>query len=230
MPSRHLFSCTLLAAALSVALPATGHNHPPQEPQPLRQLGPHVHGLVYLNAALDGDQLVIELQSPGADIAGFEGKARDAADRQRLADAQAKLKQVDQLFAFVPAGACIAQGAVEIVVPAAAGDGSAHDHDHDHEHDAAHDHDHGAAHNHDPAQDHDRDHDAEQATEHQHSHSDWQLRWRFACGDAAALRSIRVLWFEQFPSTQRIQAQWIGPAGQNGFELTPAAATIDTGR
>ena len=74
-----------------------------------------------------------------------------------------------------------------------------HDHDHDHDH-----HEHGSA-----------------------AHNDIQAHYRYDCTDPDALRALdlRQL-FEAFPGTERVEAQIIGPNGQQGAQLRAQQARI----
>jgi hypothetical protein len=47
-----------------------------------REAGAHTHGHGKVNIAIEGKQLFIELEAPGADIVGFEHKAKTASERQ----------------------------------------------------------------------------------------------------------------------------------------------------
>ena len=59
--------------------------------QETRELGAHEHGHSALNIAIEGGQVAMELQAPGADIVGFEYEAISAEDRAKLDAAIAAL-------------------------------------------------------------------------------------------------------------------------------------------
>jgi hypothetical protein len=165
--------------------------------------GAHVHGVAHLDAALDGRMLAIEVRVPGWDLVGFEREPRDDAERAKVDSARTLLADGGRLFAFEPAGSCVPSGPGQVALPAALSeaknDHAGHDHGHDHDHDHGH------------------------ATGHP---SDWSATWSFTCADPAALAAVRVEWFDAFPGTERIEVQWIGPAGQAGHELTPSTRRI----
>lgn len=166
--------------------------------------GAHVHGLAHLDAALDGADLAVEVRVPGWDLVGFERAPRDDAERSKVEAARRMLTDGARLFAFEPAGACVPKQPGQVLLPAALADGV-----HGHEH-AGHEHSHGKG----------------SAGGHP---GDWTASWSFTCADPSTLRAIRVDWFDAFQGTERIEVQWIGPAGQSGHELTPAARRIPVG-
>jgi hypothetical protein len=90
-----VFAVALLAAGLSIA-DATGQ----------RQRSAHVHGTGLLNLALAGRALYLELQSPAADLVGFEHAPSSAADRDALAQVLAALQDGDGLFRFNGDASC----------------------------------------------------------------------------------------------------------------------------
>jgi hypothetical protein len=61
------------------------------------------------------------------------------------------------------------------------------------------------------------------AAQPSHTHSDVDANYRLTCSQPEQLLNIdlREL-FQRFPATQKIQAQLIGPNGQQGAELSPA--------
>ncbi|WP_421314607.1 DUF2796 domain-containing protein [Aeromonas veronii] len=118
---------TLLLAAAAFGVHA---NHDEHESH---SHGAHEHGHGHLNLVVDGDQLMIELQAPAADLVGFEHTAKSAEEKAQYAKAMAQLKQPDALFRLDPAAGCkLTQQELQAAK-------EEHDHDHDHEH--HHDHD-----------------------------------------------------------------------------------------
>ncbi len=69
----------------------------------------------------------------------------------------------------------------------------------------------GEAHDHDDA--HDKDHESQ--------HSEIHAHYQFDCATPQALQALNLQGlFTAFPGTQKIQAQLIGPNGQQGVQLT----------
>ena len=74
-------------------------------------LGSHQHGVAQLDVALDGTVLEIELRSPAINLLGFEHAPRSAADKDKLADARARLEQPNNLFGLPPRARCVLEEA-----------------------------------------------------------------------------------------------------------------------
>jgi hypothetical protein len=128
-----------LAALLGLALPLAAHDHGKDHDHDRshdhdhdhhhdhahgddgqRAHGAHVHGVAWLDVALDGATLEVRLQGTGADIAGLEGAPADAADVAKVDAARKALADASGLFAFEPAGACRAEGVAQVEPPASA--------------------------------------------------------------------------------------------------------------
>ncbi|HAT2715223.1 TPA: DUF2796 domain-containing protein [Aeromonas hydrophila] len=183
---------TLLLAAAAFGVQANhdehdGHGH-----------GAHEHGHGHLNLVLDGNQLMIELQAPAADLVGFEHAAKSDEEKAQYAKAMAQLKQPDALFRFDPAAGC---KLTQQELQAAKED---HDHDHDHDHHKS-----------------DGKHD-----EHQHDdagHADMGAMYTYTCATPAKLTGLEATLFSIYPSLEKLSVQGILPSGQTAAELTPSA-------
>ena len=80
-----------------MATPHSPHNH--SDEQRRQPPSAHLHGVAHLTVALEGDSLLIRLESPAADIVGFEGKANSAAQIEAVLEATQRLKS-SNLFLF----------------------------------------------------------------------------------------------------------------------------------
>jgi Protein of unknown function (DUF2796) len=67
---------------------------------------PHEHGKVTINAALDGNQLVIELDSPAVNVVGFEHEPRNDDERATVSAAAQFLENGRVLFALPREARC----------------------------------------------------------------------------------------------------------------------------
>lgn len=153
-------------------------------------LDAHEHGAAELDAALDGSTLEIELRSPAMNLVGFEHAPSSEADKRRIAVARQQLEQPNALFGL-PAAAGCTLAETELESPLFVGAG----HDHDGE----------------------RGHDGN----HESQHSEIHAHYHFDCAAPQALQALDLQGlFEAFPSTQKIQAQLIGPNGQQGAQLS----------
>lgn len=183
---------TLLLAAAAFGVQANHDEHDSHGH------GAHEHGHGHLNLVFDGNQLMIELQAPAADLVGFEHAAKSDEEKAQYAKAVAQLKQPDALLRFDPAAGCtLTQQALQ----AAKED---HDHDHDHDHQKS-----------------DGKHD-----EHQHDdagHADMGAMYTYTCAEPAKLTGLEATLFSVYPSLEKLSVQGILPSGQTAAELTPSA-------
>jgi Protein of unknown function (DUF2796) len=79
---------------------------PPVLADEFEQHPPHEHGKVTLNAALDGNQLVIELDSPAVNVVGFEHEPRTDGERAAVSAAAKLLGNGRTLFAMPREARC----------------------------------------------------------------------------------------------------------------------------
>ena len=63
----------LLLSSMLTAASHSEHNHSDKHPAPAQQA--HLHGIAKLTLVLEGDALEISLESPAANIVGFEHQA-----------------------------------------------------------------------------------------------------------------------------------------------------------
>ena len=190
----------LLAVAMIIVggLPAlAGESH--------RQLGAHEHGRGNVGLVVEGAALAIELEAPGADIVGFEHKARKRAEKQAVAAAKALLSSPEKVF-DLPAGAGCKADKVEVKIT--------------HESHKADDHGHakGKAHKH--GHDHGHDHDGDQ-------HSAFTVQYAFTCRDTGQLTSIGFPYFKAFPGARSLEVTVVAPKGQSQFEATRDRPQVD---
>ncbi|MBU2332510.1 MAG: DUF2796 domain-containing protein [Gammaproteobacteria bacterium] len=199
-----LFAVPMLLLPLSYSQAHEDDHH--HEHEGATSLGAHEHGAARLNAALDGNQLELELISPAMNLLGFEHAAASAADEAKIASVRSQLEQPLALFGLPATAGCSVseqQFAGELLGSAHAGYQRGDDHEHKQE--DKHDHD---------------DHEAG-------GHSDIEAHYQLDCSNPEALRALDLTrLFESFPGTEKIQVQLIGPSGQQGTELTPARAQL----
>ncbi|WP_248805546.1 DUF2796 domain-containing protein [Pseudomonas sp. MWU13-2100] len=181
-----------------------------QEAHEHGSLGAHEHGVGRLNAALDGQTLELELQSPAMNLVGFEHPATTDADKAKVAAAHALLEKPLELFNLPKAAGCVATN--QALESPLFGDPAPED-----------------------ADDDDDDEHAPETTgtppaagaEHHHDHSEIHARYQFTCATPAALKTLDLgQVFKTFPATHKIQVQLISGSGQQGVDATPEAATL----
>lgn len=184
----------------------------------------HVHGVAELMLAQEGRELEIMLESPAANIVGFEHKATSAEHIALVEQAEALLEAPLKLFSFN--GACKVS---EVELDMASVEPDDHDHKdkahHDHkEHHAHHDeHDH-EEHDHDK-HDHDKhDHDEHDHEEHASSHGEISAHYHFICqsGDVTA---VTLNLKQYFPAIETLSVSWITEQGQGAVSLKDSQLT-----
>jgi hypothetical protein len=111
-------ACFLLAGLACAAIPSSAGER--------RQLSAHVHGHGRLNIAIEGSKLSMELEAPGADIAGFEHEASTDGEKAAISDAKTKLANPLALFGPASAAGC-APNEAKVSVEAEHEHGDAHD-------------------------------------------------------------------------------------------------------
>ncbi|MEN0106286.1 MAG: DUF2796 domain-containing protein [Pseudomonas sp.] len=212
---RLLLALPFALLPLAIAQAADSHDDHVEEHA---SLGTHEHGVGRLNAALDGNTLELELENPSMNLVGFEHPAKSAVDQATVAGAKSDLQKPLELFGL-PAAAKCSVAKVELESPLFGGKPEADD-DHDHDHD----HDHGDDHDHD---DHAKGEDGDEH-EHEHHHSEIHASYQLTCAQPAALTSLDLApLFKRFPSLHQVQAQLIGPNGQQGAELTAQSPRLN---
>jgi hypothetical protein len=67
---------------------------------------PHEHGVARLDVAVEGQRIVLQLETPLDNLVGYEHAPRNDAERQRADAVVAQLKAADQLFTIDGAAQC----------------------------------------------------------------------------------------------------------------------------
>lgn len=186
----------LLPLAAAHAVDEHDHDHDHEH----GSLGAHEHGVGRLNAALDGQTLELELESPAMNLVGFEHAATSDADKAKVAAARAQLEKPLALFSLPAAAGCkvVSQ---ELESPLFGDKPDADDHDED-----------------------EADKDGH---EHHHDHSEIHAHYQFSCATPGELNTLNLTnVFKTFPATQKIQVQLISATGQQGSEVTAKSAAL----
>lgn len=163
--------------------------------------GPHEHGVVYLDIAIEGQLVSLSLRGAGDGFVGFERSARTDEERGLIETASTRLQQGGRQFIFDAAAGC-RQAAADVVVPP--GDKAKHTHRHNFD-DSHHPDHHDDAHN---------------------AHKDWSAQWEFQCDQPRALRALQVNLFDDFPGIHEVRVQLISPAWQTSAQLTPTSRQL----
>lgn len=193
---RLLLALPFALLPLAVAHGAVEHDHDHDEHG---SLSAHEHGVGRLNAALDGQTLELELESPAMNLMGFEHAATTDADKAKVAAVRAQLEKPLVLFNLPKAAGCVI-ATQELESPLFGDKPDADDHDEE---------------------------DAKDGHEHHRDHSEIHAHYQFSCSAPGALKTLDLAnIFNTFPATQKIQVQLISPSGQQGVEVTAKAAAL----
>lgn len=213
---------TVWAAALCAGLGAHAwaqgtHDHDHADASSAQHA--HVHGVVTLDVAVDGEQLLLDLQSPLADIVGFEHAPKTAEQQQQAKDGLAKARNGAQWFTPTPAAQCVLES-VELTAPTLEVAKDAHGHDHKDEHD----------HSHKDEHKHGKEGDGHDHDDHAHGHNDLLAHYSFRCARPDALQFVDVALFTAFPSIHTVDVQTALASGQTQQKLSPHSRRIELKR
>lgn len=213
-----------LAALIALTL-----SHSATAEDTFRQHDAHVHGEVELNIAQDGNEILVEITAPGADVVGFEHAPKTDEQHDILKQAEAHLSNASAVFALTKAAGCSVK---HQKVSHTLGGDEQHGHEHhDHNHDEHHDHKHDEHHDHDEHQDHQHDehhnHDEHHDHETEHSgHGEFTVEYHYQCDNVAQLTTIETSWFELFPATEAIKFNLLTDSKQASSRLNKNNNTI----
>lgn len=184
----------------------------------------HEHGVADLRVAVEGSTLLVEFESPLANLVGFEHEARTDAERKAMADLEKRLRAGTGLVSL-PASAGCSLKDVELEMPGV-DEHAHHDHKHDdHKHDK-HTHSHGDKKAHDHGHKHDDHKHAHDDHDHDHEHSDAYVAWEFECKKADALDAIQVDVIEAYPAIRVLRAETASPRGQQAVRIEAPKARL----
>jgi len=184
-----------------------GHEH--------RQHGAHVHGIAMLNLALEGDDVHIELDSPAANIVGFEHAPSSDADHAALDKAVATLRKGNQLFRFNEEASCRMEKSMvesELLDAGHPAHGEEHADHHGHE-----------QHGH---KEHEHDQHGHETHQGEQAHSDIVAVYHFECDQPGKLTQLAVELFEAFPATEQLKVQYVIESRQGAQNLTPKSHVV----
>ena len=159
----------------------------------------HVHGEATLNLVIDGNELLLELESPAANLLGFEHAPQNQAQKQQLKKTQSLLSNVDSLVELSDLNCQLVSA--EIEMPYA---------DHKSDHHDSHD---GHQNKHD---DHHKKHQDTEAAEHSEIHAQYSLN----CQTTKQVEQLNIPLFQHFPGLEKLQVMWINGNQQGVSRLT----------
>ncbi len=181
----------------------------------------HVHGKGRVNIAIDGNRIYMELESPGADIVGFEHEAHSSEEKTAVARAIAKLGDPMQLLSFEADAGCEVRASNAKIEGEREDEGHAEHDEHD-EHEAEENAEH---------DEHD-EHEAEEHAEHddEEAHGAFVAEYEFECVDIGALGFIEFTYFSQFDNAQSLDIVLIDGSGQRSTEIDRTSPVLQLGK
>ena len=176
----------------------------------------HVHGKVEVNIAQDGQELLVEVTAPGADVVGFEHAPETAEQKKVFEQAIAQLNKPEDLFGFNNASCTLKFKSVTNTLEGDHDNHEGHDHaEHDHDDHKGHDH---AEHDHDDHKGHDHaEHDHDNHEGHDHSeggHGEFTVEYHYQCSDIEKLDTVNTQWFSKFSNTKSMTVNLLTDSAQ----------------
>ena len=186
----------------------------------------HEHGAARLTIATNDKGVEISLESPAANLFGFEYVASSDSDHHTIHEAVKTLEQGDSLFLANASAGC-KQTSIEIESAQVDAHKKAKHKDHDDEKHEAHDeHD---EEKHDEAKHDEHDHEDEKHDDHKDAHdhegettthNDVDATWQFTCSDTKALEKLEVKLFTAFPKGfADLDIDWVTETKSGHIEL-----------
>ncbi len=181
------------------------------EKQDMEQHGSHEHGVARLTVATTDGGLEIALESPAANLFGFEHKAGTEEEHHAVHEAVEQLEAGAKLFSMNESAGCSFDNAnIESNIAATHDEEKHDDEDHDDHKDEAHD-DH---------KDEKHDDHAGHDNEEEGSHSDVDVMWTFTCEKPTEITSVSTKLFSAFPKGfEEVAVEWITPSSAGKTEL-----------
>ena len=166
------------------------------------QQGAHQHGLAVITLALEGDKIDVELESPAANIVGFEHVASTSEQRGVVDKARETLELSNKLFSFI--GAHCELNTLKIDTSAVLDNEDLESEEHGHE-------DHGHSSNDDPGH---------------KTHSEISANYQFHCERSFKLTAISLGFLDHFPGIEKLKVVWVTDSNQGSTELTAESNTV----
>ena len=167
----------------------------------MEQHGKHEHGVASLSLAVDNKGLEISLDSPAANLVGFEHQPSTDEQSQQVAKVKAQLENPTSLFDIPAAAEC---SLTKTELQAALMQISSDNETAKPEHKQA-----GEKHEHE-----------EQA------HSDIEATWQFTCTKPAELGSLSTKLFAAFPEIKKLNVEWLNGDKASAVSLEQDAAVL----
>ena len=175
----------------------------------ITQAGPHVHGAAELMLAAEGNRIEIILNVPAMSVVGFESQVVSAEQQQAVSDADALLRNPDQLFSL-RGGQCVLE---DTQVDFSAITGVSLDTEEEHHTEDEHHTDH--------------EHSTHEEAAVDEDHGDIAVKYHFNCDNSAALGQLSF-GSDGLPfDLEQINIMWVTELGQGGAEVSLTRPYVD---
>ena len=158
-----------------------------------RELAPHEHGRSKLNLAVEGGQVVMEIEAPGMDLVGFEYPAQSDEEKAKVKAAQSALATPLELFVIPEAAGCKqVKTAVELLQE-----------------------------EHEDADEEEQPGQAAAAGEHhgKEIHNEFRGHYTLDCANPGALNQITFVWFDRYPNAKKVDVTLVNAKGQTLYQV-----------
>ena len=164
-------------------------------------LAAHEHGHGTLMIAQDGNELLVELHLPGADVVGFEHRPENHDQEHAVEMAIMNLKDASKWLGLTKSASCRIDEA-HVSSPLAGNEGGHKDEAHEDTH---------------------NDHTHEHAEE---NHAEFMAEYHVHCEAPSRLNGFDIDLFKVFPSLKEISFKAVVSKGQYGGQLNASQASI----
>lgn len=231
-----ILSGIILSTVLNPHVHATEKKTDGREHHETEQHGSHEHGQARLTIATTETGLEIMLETPAANVFGFEHAAGDDDEHHTIHEAAKKLSAGEALFVADQAAGCAldkAEISSDIVEQhnkekhADEDDEHHHEHDdkkpeedkdHEHQKESAEDKDHQEHDDKESAED--KEHDHEHGDESDSAHNDVDVTWVFKCQQTEFVSQLETHLFKAFPKGfERLNIEWITAKATGAVQL-----------
>ena len=221
---KNTLSCIAVSAALLCTASALASDADKKEH---RQHDAHEHGAAKITLVSEGKELLIELDSPAANILGFEHAPENDQQKALIVQVGKTLSNINNIVTLPTASKCVLEHVEikgELFAPS---QGAEKNNDADHEEDAEHDNHKEEADHDEHKEDADHDNHKEEADHKDHddhkeqgSHSDVSVHYELHCAFPEKITTLEFTIFDHFENMHKIDLQAVTAEKQLAKQLT----------
>lgn len=166
----------------------------------------HVHGEAELFIAIEGNKVLIEMESPTDNFLGFEHAPRTKQQKALVMSTQETLENYTSLLTLSKGNCKQIDAFIESPFSDHSKEEKEDHHDHGHEKDDHHDHD--------------------KHEEGEGAHSEYHITYTLACSNSDVINSANITAFDAFPNTEEIKVNWVNSEKQGSSEATTKSRQV----